>query len=140
MEETIFRMVIKSSAQLFEAYNMSVEPAPAYFVSTRFGNKCFFKTCQQRTRQHHRSAKAPAFFAVRFTAQVIHIHIICLEDTGMPVFSFYFHLHLLQQFDQQVHVKDIRYIADGHFFRRQQYCADDLQRFIFGALGSNFSL
>ena len=47
--------------------------------------------------------------------------------------------HLAQQFYQQVYVQDVRDIFDFNTFWSQQYRADDLQRFIFCALGNDLA-
>jgi hypothetical protein len=72
--------------------------------------------------------------------EVVHVDIIRLEDTGMPVDTVYLYTHLAKQFNEEVHIQDIRDVFYGNFFCGEQYGTDDLQGFVLRTLRGNFSL
>ena len=48
--------------------------------------------------------------------QVVNVYIISLESAGISLRSVNFYTHILQQFNQQVYIKNIGNITDGYRF------------------------
>ena len=85
MKKTIFCIIFKFNTQFFKSDDMGIQSSAANLIATRFGNKCFFKSCQHRSCNHDGATQSAAFFSIGFAVQVIDIYIICLENTGIPV-------------------------------------------------------
>ena len=74
---------------------------------------------------------------VRF--QIVQVDSIGLKCIGIGSRMLHLHLHVAQELYQVIHIQDIRYIMDCHFFRRKQCCTNDLQGFILCALRNNLT-
>ena len=75
-----------------------------------------------------------------FRFQVLQIDIASLEGVFPFLQSLHLHTDTFQQLDQLDHVQYLRYIANHHFFFRQQAGTYHLQRFILRSLRDQFAL
>ena len=134
------RIEVEPCAQFLESDKMGIETAAADLVTTRFGNIPFAEPCQQRPDNHHRSAQAGRTLPVIFTLQVAEIDLTRLERIGILGRVSDFHPHLLKQLDQLQNIDNCGHIAHRYLLRGQQRGTQNLQRFVFGPLRSNFAV
>ncbi len=130
---------IERGAELLKADEVGVEPAAADLVAARLGDVAHAEAGQHRTEQHHRPPEAAGPAAVVVRAQVVRVDVGGSERIALFGQALHFDAHAPQQLDELYDVQNPRDIVYDYLFLSEQRGAEYLKRFVFGALGRDFT-
>ena len=127
------------AAQLFEAQKVGVHRPAADFIAARLGQLAAAVAAQHGPQNHHRAAQRAGLRHKLGRVHVVEVDVLGLETVGVGGQLAHFHAQVAQQLNELVDVADVGNVADGDGLRRQQYRAENLEGFVFGALGRDFA-
>ncbi len=133
------RRITKTSSQLLNTDKVSIQTTSPDLIPPRLWDQRLAETGHQRTDNHHRPAQRTALAQKLVRLKIIQIDSIGLENICIGRRMFHLHLHVAQKLYQVIHIQDVRYIMDCHFFRRKQSRTNNLQSFILCTLRNNLT-
>ena len=136
----LFSVKNKFSPQVADAPEVGVEAAATNLVSAGIGKVHHAQATQQRPYQQHRATQFGAFVHEVLTLDELGVDVFGFETIGAVAFMLHSDAHVLEQVYQVVHVHNVGDVVDDHLLASEQACTDDLQCFVLGSLGRDFSM
>ena len=72
----------KSSSELYETIEMSIQAATPYLISPRLRNTSISEACQEWSQNKDRPSQSLALFGKFLRREIVHIDLICLKGIG----------------------------------------------------------